>query len=237
LLARLIDVDDSKSKQALADQLGRWLSWTDAISLSAALNGHPGAARSGSPSPASDEVGECMSARSALANSIAEDSLFADAPRRMNGHAAEKADPMESTADFSPYRRRYVAKQQAMQASIGALRDRLRGSLSAGSPQMARLAAVDAVMEQVLGERERSLLSIVPVLLERHFEHLRRADEAAQAGNTQPWDPDAQVRPGAWLGAFRARMQGVLLAELDFRMQPVEGLLEALRMRQPGHHE
>ncbi|WP_345816018.1 DUF3348 domain-containing protein [Paraburkholderia sp. PREW-6R] len=37
------------------------------------------------------------------------------------------------------------------------------------------------------------------------------------------------VRPGAWLEVFRKDMQSVLLAELDVRFQPVEGLLDALR--------
>jgi hypothetical protein len=38
-----------------------------------------------------------------------------------------------------------------------------------------------------------------------------------------------KVRPGAWLDAFRKDMRSVLLAELDIRFQPVEGLLSALR--------
>jgi hypothetical protein len=32
-------------------------------------------------------------------------------------------------------------------------------------------------------------------------------------------------------------MQTVMLAELDVRMQPVEGLLDAFRMRQRGRHD
>ncbi|KAE8755722.1 DUF3348 family protein, partial [Paraburkholderia madseniana] len=35
--------------------------------------------------------------------------------------------------------------------------------------------------------------------------------------------------PGTWLNTFRKDMQSVLLAELDVRLQPVEGLLAALR--------
>lgn len=37
------------------------------------------------------------------------------------------------------------------------------------------------------------------------------------------------VTPGAWLDVFRKDMRSVLLAELDVRLQPVEGLLAALR--------
>jgi hypothetical protein len=99
--------------------------------------------------------------------------------------------------------------------------------LAARSPAMARLAAVDVVMEQVLAAREHSLLSAVPVLLEKHFARLRQAAQAT------PDEPHSEVQDGEWLHVFRKDMKNLLLAELDFRFQPIEGLLEALRMRQP----
>lgn len=43
--------------------------------------------------------------------------------------------------------------------------------------------------------------------------------------------PAQTVAPNAWLDVFRKDMQSVLLAELDVRLQPVEGLLAALRTR------
>jgi hypothetical protein len=85
---------------------------------------------------------------------------------------------------------------------------------------MTRLAEVDAVMERALSPRERSLLGTVPVLLGRHFERLRRAELDTLSGDETP---------GAWLEIFRKDTQSVLLAELDLRFQPVEGLLAALR--------
>ncbi|RZL89431.1 MAG: DUF3348 domain-containing protein [Variovorax sp.] len=213
LLARLADAGVPESRQAFADRLGQWVSWTDAIRLSGALNGGPAATPSGVRGSASTEEGECTRVRAALVNAIAEDSA-----------------PMDPTAAFSTYRRRYLARQQAMEAAIGPLRDRLRSRLAAGSPAMARLAAVDGVMEQVLGVQEHRLLSTIPVLLEKYFERLRRADEV-------PDEPDGMVQPRGWLEVFRNDVQGVLLAELDIRFQPVDGLLEALRMSQPGPND
>lgn len=52
------------------------------------------------------------------------------------------------------------------------------------------------------------------------------APEAAPARETPP---AVAVTPGVWLDTFRADMRAVLLAELDVRLQPVEGLLAALR--------
>ncbi|CAD6527876.1 hypothetical protein LMG28727_02328 [Paraburkholderia kirstenboschensis] len=65
-----------------------------------------------------------------------------------------------------------------------------------------------------------------------------KARVQAQA-QPQPQAPAPEAAPtpapagahGAWLDVFRKDMQSVLLAELDVRLQPVEGLLAALRTR------
>jgi hypothetical protein len=210
LLSRLTGAGVREPRQVTADGLSQWFGWTDAISLSAALNGNPAAPASSTPiargtpaaSPTAEEA-ECRRVRAALTAAIAEDSIFVAAP-------ASDAAP-----DFAPFRQRYLARQQAMDAGISPLRGRMRARLAALSPDMARLAAVDVVMEQVLGAQERSLLAGVPALLDKHFRQLR------------------QAAPDAWLDVFRRDARDVLLAELDLRFQPVEGLLEALRTRQP----
>ncbi len=202
LLARLTDITVPESRQGFADRLSQWFGWTDAISLSAALDGSPAIASSGASTSSSAEEGECMRVRSALVNAITEGSALA--------------------ADFAPYRQRYLARQQAMEAAIGPLRGRLRAKVAAKSPALARLAAVDAVMEQALGAHEHRLLATVPGLLEKHFKRLRQADQP-------PAESDGEVQTDAWQDVFRKNMQGVLLAELEIRFQPIEGLLEALR--------
>jgi len=95
---------------------------------------------------------------------------------------------------------------------------------------MSRLAEVDAVMERALSPRERSLLTTVPVLLGNYFERLRKAERETLA-DAQVSEDAPMVAPGAWLNVFRKDMQSVLLAEMDLRFQPVEGLLAALRTR------
>ncbi|WP_321942004.1 DUF3348 domain-containing protein [Paraburkholderia tropica] len=56
------------------------------------------------------------------------------------------------------------------------------------------------------------------------------ADTPAGAAAQSPADRGAPG-PQAWLDTFRKDMQSVLLAELDVRFQPVEGLIAALRAR------
>jgi hypothetical protein len=236
LLARLAEADVSESQASLADRLSQWLGWTDAIALSTALstplNAQPGASRAGAGEALDrEDAALVVTARSALTKMITRACAPADARR-----GARDTAEADAPASFAEFRQDYLSIQQAMETDIGQLRKRLRGRLAARTPALARLAAVDAIMERSLGAREQRLLASVPALLATYFERQRRAaqrvpDEAnAGAGNRGAAD-EAPAAPGAWLAAFRKEMQSVLLAELDIRFQPVQGLLAALRAR------
>jgi hypothetical protein len=216
LLARLTDVEFTESRQSLSDRLSQWLHWTDAIALSTALSGNPSARSVGVHTSGSAEEKECAAGRTALVNVVAGDSVFG-APKKRPGAAQAH---IETSVDYQVFRQRYLTLQQSMETAIGNLRGRLRKKLAARTPAMTRLAEVDVVMERALSPRERTLLATVPVLLGRHFERLRLAEQDTLT--------DDQT-PGAWLEIFRKDTQSVLLAELDLRFQPVEGLLAALR--------
>ena len=221
LLARLTDADISESRQSLADRLSVWLGWTDAIALSAVLDGGPPALAAGAQADSGAEMREVERMRSTLAQAIADDRPFmAPPPRRP---AAAQAAPADTETSYATYRQRYLAIQQNMETSIAKLRARLRALLAARAPAMARLAMVDAIMERSLSLHERRLLGTIPAMLEGHFERLRQAAQDAR-------QPDAPAEaPAPWLAAFRADMRSVLRAELDIRLQPIEGLLAALR--------
>ncbi|KUZ69445.1 hypothetical protein WI38_16705 [Burkholderia ubonensis] len=236
LLARLADADVPESRQTLADRLSQWLGWTDAISLSSALNGSPPAVAAGGARPAGgDAERECARVRHALAQAMMV-ARPAGASRRNGARQAPPAGGTADYADYADFRQRYLTLQQEMETAIGNLRGRLRVALAASTPGMARLATLDAIMERVLGARERSLLATVPALLGTHFERLRAAEQQALADaqdpqhRENPQDPEhPAVTPGAWLDVFRKDMQSVLLAELEIRFQTVDGLLAALR--------
>ena len=216
LLARLTDVDVSPSRQSLSDRLGQWLDWTHAVALSTSLDGKPSAVGFDVPTFGSDEENECARVRASLASTIAGDRAFA------------KEGGANEAADYSVFRQRYLAIQRSLQAATGNLRGRLRDMLAQQSVDMARLADVDAVMERVLSPREQALLARVPVLLGDRFERLRQSEQKALA-EAQVAEVATAITPGAWLDVFRQDVQSVLLAELDVRFHPVEGLLAALR--------
>jgi hypothetical protein len=199
LLAHLADAPPAETHQVFAERLGQWLRWTDAISLSSALN-------AGAPEPApgrgrslGDAEADFQRVRAALEASI----------------AAGPREPASSPTDFGPYRRHCIAQQQAMQQAIDALRLRLRDALARRSSALARLAAIDAVMDDTLAVHERGLLGLVPLRLQAHFERLQRAADATDAAT-------------GWRQVFQHDMNRVLRAELAHRLLPAQGLLDAL---------
>lgn len=220
LLARLTDLDAADSGQLPWDRLGQCLAWTDAIALAHVLDGEAPAARSGTDSA---QASDCARLRVALADAIAADGMLGDAPQRGQGRQPVREHQGDAVVDYELYRDRYLLLQQKMATRIGKLRSGLRAALAAQGGEMARLAALDAVMEQVLGARERSLLGRIPTLLQSRFEHLRDAEGEAPKEAAKPLP--------AWLDTFRKDARGVLLAELDLRFQPVAGLAEALAGR------
>lgn len=204
MLTRLTDVDAPQSGASLPDRLSHWLDWKQAIALSTALDGKPSEPPDDVPAFGQAAEDECLRSRDALIQAIATDRAF--------------IPNVDAANDYAPLRQRYIALQRKIQATTGSLRGNLRDMLSRASPEMARLADVDAVMELALSPREQSLLGKLPTLLGEYFDGLRQRAHATSA------EPSA-----AWLDVFRKDMQSVLLAELDVRFQPVEGLLAALR--------
>lgn len=104
-------------------------------------------------------------------------------------------------AGYGPCRRLHLEHQRRMESRIGALRVQVREALAGASPRLRQLARLDATMQQAFGEREQRLLATLPTLLEQRFEH----------------------RPDAFVQLWRQ----VLLAELETRLLPVVGMIEA----------
>lgn len=228
LLARLTQVDASESPQVFTERLGQWIGWAEAIPLSAAL----GAAAPVVPVEEGVWLPDEAHARRAQAQLEREIAEEGQAPMRRPRQATVRGIPQAPPApDFGTFRRRYQTRQQAFDNAIAPLRAQLRAALAAVSPDMARLAAVDTVIERVLAPQERQWLAGVPALLEKHYERLRQAAEAE--GAATPVTAATADEP-AWVQRFGQDMQHLLRAELEFRWQPIEGLLAALRPFRPS---
>jgi len=222
MLARLAESEVPEDGPSLPDRLSLWLGWTDAVALSAVLDRAAPAAVAEARADGDAHRRECARVRAVLAKAI----VGGQPARGQAGPASAAARVAAETADFTLHRQRLLSYQRSMETAIGNLRARLRAALAAQRPDLLRLAAADAVMEQALGPRERRLLAAVPGVLEGRFERLRRA-----AGDALPPDDEPRAPAPAWLEVFRSEVRDVLLAELDLRFQPVEGLLAALNAR------
>lgn len=223
------------SKQSFAEKLGLWLDWPDAISLAAVLN-KEAAARGlyqpgGAPAAATAVFNDYSRVAAHLTKAILMDGLLTanlgllKPPKPVSGApGAAVATPLE----FSAYRHSYLAHQRLMAAAVGPLRGQVRAALAGMSPALGQLAALDAVLDEALQGRERHLLSKLPGVLEKRFEQARKAHLASQdqGQGAQVQAPAAPV--AAWLADFGKDMQGVLLAELALRLQPIEGMMEAI---------
>ncbi|RYF40852.1 MAG: DUF3348 family protein [Comamonadaceae bacterium] len=219
-----------------AEKLSRWVGVFEAGALHAALQ-QAGSAQAGAPGRPSARLAvplrdQLLQVRSILSRAI----TSADAPGPAVGRARHRLDPpspaMPPEADFAPYRQRYQDVQRNMDLMIAPLRDNVRQTLSAASPGLRQLAALDAAWEQMLAGREQKLLAAVPLRLKRRFEQLRLAHQ--QGGNTDA-APGGGPQPDAWLDLFRQDLRQVLAAELDVRLEPVTGLIEAFEQEGQEH--
>jgi hypothetical protein len=147
---------------------------------------------------------------------------------RRLARAAARPDEAAADASYAPWRQRHLELQRQMELMIPPLREHLRAALARGPARMRQLAALDAAMEQVLAPREQKLLPRIAERMERRFAQLRAAHLQALQDSGVDDDPAAWRRPGGWLERFAGEWRQLLAAELDLRLQPAMGLVEAL---------
>lgn len=189
----------------VAERLGGWLGWADAIGLSQVLAAPPAATSDAAARrEALDWAGAALERLQAELGAAFDDALLAR-------ESAEEAPDGVPLADLlAPYRLHHAQQQRSMAARVTTLRERLRPRLAEASGTLARLAQLDALFERATQAQERTLLGSLPALLTRRAESHRATD------------------PRRWRTRFWADLQRALRAELDLRLQPVQGLLEAL---------
>ena len=200
LANELADLRVPAGAPALADRLSHWLSWTDAIALASALQEPAQAAGCPAVETFQDELRRLRDVHAVPLTEV---------PRGVTpSRALPPGKQQPEQIDWPTFKRRYQARQQAMETAIVALRERMRTAVRQRG--MTRLAAVDAVMERVLGDQERPRLGLIPSWVERRH----RRDPVTAADTVS----DSALQE---IDAF-------LQAELDHRLQPLEGLLAAL---------
>jgi hypothetical protein len=185
--------------------------------------------------------------RAQLVESITQGAPAGSGLARIDMPAPVLNEPVEIKTAFEPYRRFMAAHQRQMESTLRSLRAQLRLQLSKQGSAGQQLATLDTAFENILAEREATLLAKTSKLLEKRFVQALKAHMQAQAqaqraalatetadatddidliGTTPNAPPKAD--PSSWLMPLRQTIRQALLAELDTRLQPALGLLEAL---------
>jgi hypothetical protein len=234
VLTDLALVDAAEPGDGFAEALSLWVDFNHAIALGTLHNAspanvaNPALAQGGMTSVTSAALGEEFTRVRGIAVRSMEKSAPTHVARAQIELLRAQADePMDVATAYEPYRRYYAAQQRDMGLNIRALRAQVRVVLAKASPGLKMLADMDAAFDGVLSDREGKLLSTVPLLLERRFAQLRKAHQDMLTDVPQADNPALWMQPGAWLTRFCHEMQTVLLAELEVRLQPTLGLIEA----------
>ncbi len=228
-------LDGTAAPGDVGQRLGDWLDFRQAI----ALQGFIGALDQAEATPALPTARvdaqvlreRFAQVRAALEQSIVQGKAPAPGMTRIEQPATELPQPIDAKTAFDPFRRYALGHQRQMDTVIRGLRTQLRGMLDKGTTAHKQLAALDAIFDNVLLAREARLLAQIPAEFEKRFAQALRAHLKAlvQAAETD----DVAPLSAPWLGPLFEDLRSALLAELDLRLQPVLGLIEALTQDSP----
>jgi hypothetical protein len=238
-LADLTLIETNAPGHAFAERLGVWLDFNDAIALSSThAKMAAGDDRKSASTPSADAAridSHVTRVRTELVQSITRSCTPHAGQTRPRLPIPESGAPFEIATDYEPYRRFYLAHQREMEIKGRSLRELVRDVLAQSSQTLKKLATLDAALDEILSDRESKLLASIPALLEKRYLQRLRTYRETLLGTQQTIDPESWLKTGGWLAGFCQEMQIALLAEADVRMQPVVGLIEALK-KENGNH-
>ncbi|NIB42986.1 DUF3348 domain-containing protein [Pseudomaricurvus alkylphenolicus] len=133
----------------------------------------------------------------------------------------------QGSPGFEVYQRFYLGHQRELESRVQFLQSFVRDGAMGLSPRLAKLVELELALGETVAQQGRRFFGVIPKLLERRFHFLWL--EYQQQQHQQPlFEGEDARRPITWLEQFRREMQGLLLAELEARLQPVLGLVEAI---------
>ena len=212
-LAGWLPPGSDTARPDVAERLGHWLNVAEAIELRAARQAlEHAASRAGKTPPPEtrQRLREALQAEWQRVRGVLVRSIQAKDP-------LHRPDPSDADVELALLHQRLNDVQRRMEISIDALRQHVRQQLATCGPELAQLAALDAVTDRLYAGREQRLLAGLPVWLKARFVALRRA---------APAEGPAEGRH--WLDTFTEEFEQLMLAELDLRLLPVVGLIESL---------
>lgn len=226
-------VDDSGLEEMAGEKLALWVHFADAITLSALHAGDlvkiPAMERNARLRLQQAAGRQLEAVQDDLTQSIVQSCSPVTGKPPIEWTPAELVAPHNLSVLYESYRHLYETHQRAMETGVQPLRALIRDVLAKMAPEMAKLAALDATFEHILRDREKKLLTKVPLLLKQRFEQLYKTSPQMMADYPINDHPAGWYQPQGWLRLFCREMQTMLLAEMALRLQPSVGLFEALK--------
>ncbi len=205
LLARMIGRGPTPSRQ-FADHLGSLIDLSNSVALSATLGGLRRKPFEAIPGGEKRSHEDFLKVHSAMVSTIMRSLVSGSGPSRIKWPQGEKDVPPLANA----YGKFYAAHQREMEGRVRGLQERIRDNLMGVSPALAELAQLDGALNDAIAIHCRQLFASIPSLVITRAEHL----QSAGTGDITP--------------RIREDIQGLLLAEVEVRLLPAQGLVEAL---------
>jgi len=210
-------------QQQLAQRLGALIDLPDSIKLSGAHAKLQRLEFEPTGFPREDIKREFLRMRMAMVQSVVRTFAPRPGPSRIKLPAPEATPAVDPAEAYEPYRKFYTGHQRDMDFRVQQLQSQLREAATGLSPELARLAALDKALGETLVAHTRKFLAVIPQLLGKHFTHLHHEYQ-------QPIEAPQDTGKD-WTQChkrFCADMQGLLLAEIETRLMPALGLVEAI---------
>ena len=210
-LTELAVTDVEISHSRFAGRLGQLIDLADSITLSSALGKLPTMAFEPAAVETAAVTDKFLGMRTTIMRSVIRSFDPCAGGSRIKLPVPRADSPSDTAAAYEPYLRFYRAHQREFDLRIQRLQLQVREAATGFSPELAQLAALDSVLGDTLALHTRKFFTVIPRLLGKHFEQL--------AGEYPPMELHEH---------FCDDMQGLLLAEIETRLLPVLGLIEAL---------
>lgn len=247
-LVRLLsgmNVSGIKTSQTnFAEKFGQMLHFSSAITLSSALEDDSGAGFNPSETSGAEIRNVFFSVQTELVRFIAagfvassrrlDDSL--PTPASLHAHyemtgvfsAKQKGKSKKQATAYEPYKKFYMSRQSSIDIKVQHLRAEIRESIARLSPALSHLARIDKALFDSLSDASSEIFAVILKLLEKRFINLLHTHRSELPENPGVKDLEPWMKPGGWIFVFCSEMQELLLAELEFRLQPVVGMIESL---------
>lgn len=222
-LAALGVSDTEVSHKHFALRLGQLIDLSDSIRISGAHASRLEATFEPGADSFEELKEEFLQVRHAMVTSIIESFGSNTGVSRVRFPRPTLQAPVDSSSGYLPYGNFYTAHQRDMDFKIGQLSTRVREAAASASADLAQLATLDGVLADTLAVHSRKAFARMAGLLGKRFDQLlsdyRQAEEAPQR-STGTWPELLEI--------FSREMRELLLAEVEARLLPTQGLIEAL---------